>query len=158
MARKTLKTMEYNYKKAPFFYEVFDFLIPFYNKTENLSDFNSSLIMEISKKIGITTNFVFSSGLKNISGHKDEKLVNICKKLKIDQYLSPQGSASYINKTHTGGEFVKNNIMLFYHNYSHPEYPQLFGKFVPYLGIYDLLFNVGFANALEILLKDKGEV
>jgi len=155
--QKHLKTIEFNYKKSPHFQEVFNFLIKFYNNNYNLSTFNSLLITNISKKIGIQTKFIFASGLNNILGQKDHRLVNICKEINATEYLSPQGSAEYINEKNKGGEFVNNNIELFYHDYEHPIYPQLYGKFIPYMGIYDLLFNVGFDNALEIIQKGRKE-
>ena len=57
----------------------------------------------------------------------------------------------YIEKNNPGGEFTKNGIKLYYQNYSHPIYEQLWGDFISYLSIIDLLFNSGFTNSLEII-------
>ncbi|WP_223280423.1 WbqC family protein [Virgibacillus halodenitrificans] len=35
--------------------------------------------------------------------------------------------------------------------YNHPFYNQLGSGFIPYIGIYDLLFNEGFDNTLPII-------
>ena len=152
---KHLKSIEFNYKKAKYFSDIFDFLMKFYTKTNTLSEFNSRLIIEIVKKIGIETKLIYSSQLENIEGAKDVRLVNICKKINTDEYLSPQGSAVYINEKQQGGSFVDNNIKLFYHDYQHPVYNQLYGDFIPYIGIYDLLFNEGFENSLEIIRRGR---
>jgi hypothetical protein len=40
-----------------------------------------------------------------------------------------------------------------YQNYRHPVYKQLFGDFIPYLSVIDLLFNHG-EESLSILTSD----
>ncbi len=146
-----LRSIELNYKKAKSFESVFELLRNEYVEQVSLADFNINLIKTISRKIGIKTDFIRSSEIEGIIGQKDDRLVQICQALKINKYLSPQGSADYINETTKGGLFVSKEIDLFYHDYKHPEYQQLFKKFMPYTGIYDLLFNVGFDNALQII-------
>ena len=51
--------------------------------------------------------------------------------------------------------FKKAKIGLKYQQYNHPIYRQLYGDFVPYLSVVDLIFNEG-PNSLSILeLKNK---
>ena len=51
--------------------------------------------------------------------------------------------------------FKKAKIGLIYQQYNHPIYKQLYGDFVPYLSVVDLIFNEG-PNSLSILeLKNK---
>lgn len=150
-----LKSIEFNYKKAKHFHEVYEFLKPMYFNSNFLGEFNIAFIKSISKIIGIKTKFLNSSDLKGISGKKDDRLVQICKTINSTSYLSPQGSASYINENVFGGLFVKNNISLFYHDYNHPKYKQLYKTFIPYIGIFDLLFNEGFSNSLEIIREGR---
>ena len=80
-------------------------------------------------------------------------MAEICQRLQADSYLSAQGSAAYIERESTGGAFGRRGISLFYFNYEHPIYPQQGETFIPYIGIYDLLFNVGFEGALEWIRK-----
>ena len=155
--KKHLKTIELNYKKSACFDEVYPFLVDMYSRYISLCELNSGIIMEISEKIQITTDFIYSSSLSDISGNKDEKLVHICKAIGANEYLSPQGSAEYINLTSKGGRFIEKNIALYYHSYDHPIYKQLYDGFIPYLGIYDLLFNEGFEKALNIIRKGRCE-
>ena len=49
----------------------------------------------------------------------------------------------------TGGDFLNQNIKLFYHDFEHPLYMQVDNNFIPYLGIFDLIFNCGFDEALK---------
>ncbi len=140
------------YRKSCCFDDVFNFLESLYNKNhDKLVNFNVDLIEGISRKVGIQTPTIRAGRLENITGKKDERLVHICNNLGCNVYLSPQGSSKYIEKNHPGGEFNSNNITLLYHNFNHPTYKQLYGDFISHVGIIDLLFNVGFKNALETI-------
>jgi len=84
---------------------------------------------------------------------KDQKLVTICKELECDTYLSPPGSAKYIEEKTPGGAFIEEGINLFYHNYEHPIYPQINGDFISHLSIIDLLMNIGLSNAKNTIIS-----
>jgi len=149
--KRHLKTIEFNYKKAKCFKTVFPFIKELiYSECSFLGDFNINVIEEVKKAIGISTFTVRSSELP-VKGKKDVLLVNICKCVGADMYVSPQGSAVYIEKENPGGAFVREGIKLYYHNYEHPTYKQLYGQFMPYMGIFDLLLNEGFERALNII-------
>ena len=150
--RKHIKTIKFYYKNAKYFDEVFPFikgLIEF--PITILSEFNINFITTISRKIGITTKFIKASSLEPLEGKKDVLLANICKKINCSKYISPQGSANYLEAHTPGGAIVSSGIDLYYHNYEHPIYNQLYPPFIPYMGIIDLLFNEGFEKALEII-------
>lgn len=149
--KKHLQTIKQNYSKTKYFDDVYSFLVDIYDNKKLLHQLNKELIIGISKEIGISTKFIESSSLIGINGSKDSRLVSICKNIDTHYYLSPQGAATYINRNNKGGEFTNNDITLYYHDYRHPVYKQLYGDFIPYLGIYDLLFNEGFDNALRII-------
>ncbi len=139
------------YSRAKFFGTVMPFFENIYHQNySSIGEFTETIIVEICKKIGITTPFYFATKM-NALGHKDQLLVNICNTRNADAYLSPQGSATYIEAINPAGEFGKNNIDLFYLNYEHPQYKQLGKDFMAYIGVYDLLFNEGFESALAII-------
>lgn len=143
-----LGTIEQAYRKSPFYREVMEFLNSLYsNQYSSIGELNVALISEICRRIGITTS-LYSAKEFHINGRKDRLLVEICQRLNADSYLSAQGSAAYIEKEIAGGEFARQGIELFYFNYEHPVYEQQGEGFIPYIGIYDLLFNVGFNKAL----------
>lgn len=149
---KHLKSIESAYKRADHFDSVFSFLHAHYQKKhQNLALFNEDLIEGVADKIGIQTSFTSSSTLLGIEGIKDERLAAICKKIAADEYISPKGSAVYIEAETAGGKLTTEGIALYYHVYQHPVYRQLYGGFIPYMGIIDLLFNEGFDNALAII-------
>ena len=150
--KKHLKSIFYAYKKSEFFNEVYPFIEKLINnKTIKLCGFTINIITTISDRIGINKGFMLSSNLKKLSGRNEERIVSICKEVNCNEYLSPQGSAVYIEKELPGGKFPKNNIDLFYQNYKHPVFRQGYGEFLPYMSILDLLFNYGFNKSLKII-------
>jgi hypothetical protein len=51
-------------------------------------------------------------------------------------------------------QFQENGISLKFHQYEHPVYPQLYGEFIPYLSIIDLLMNTG-REALGLIVSGR---
>lgn len=150
--KKHLKSIFLNYKKSTCFDEIFPFLERLIrNEISKLCDLNANIILAISNKIGINTKFMFSSNLKHVLNKKTLRLISICKEVGCNEYLSPQGAAAYIEINLPGRKFSENKIDLFYQNYEHPIYDQLYFKFLPFMSILDLLFNRGFAEALKII-------
>lgn len=156
--KKHLKSVEQAYKKTAYINEVYPVLEEIIRKEEQvLSELNINLIKKISSLLGINKEFIKASELKNISGHKDALVVSICKQLSCDCYISPAGAYVYIEKYAPGGEFPKNGISLYYQNYDHPVYNQLYGDFLPNMSIVDLLFNHGFDESLQIIRTGRRE-
>ncbi len=156
--KKHLKSIDNSYRKAPFFEETFSFITNVYKLEFNtISLFNTNFIKGVAEKIGIKTKIINSSDIPVIEGTKDMRLANMCKYLGATTYLSPQGSADYIEEISPGGELVKSNIEVFYHNYKHPEYLQINGEFISFMGILDLLFNVGFKASLAVISSGRQE-
>lgn len=153
-----LSTLKHNYKKSDYFevvhQEVTDF---FSNEFTFLKTLNIGFIKLICQKTGISPVFLESSNLNNISGVKDSRLLSICKETGIDYYISPQGSAQYINEQNCGGVFYQSGVELVYHNYLPIHYKQLYGDFVPYLSILDLVYNHGWDNALNQIRTGRKE-
>lgn len=149
---KHLKAIKHSYAKARYFDEVYSFIQGLYaSEQPSVAHFNMNIIINICNKLGITTNIMTSSDLDKKEGKKDVLLANICEALHADCYLSAQGSAEYIEAKSPGGEFARRNIELYYHMYHHPTYTQLGQTFIPYIGIFDILFNEGFQHSLEII-------
>jgi hypothetical protein len=149
---KHLKSIEGSYRKAAHFDSVFPFIAQHYEKKYTLlSDFNANFITGVSAKIGIDTTILRATEIPGVSGVKDYRLTDICNKISCREYLSPQGSAAYIEAERPGGELANQGIQLYYHFYKHPVYQQGYGDFLPYMGITDLLMNEGFENSLSII-------
>jgi hypothetical protein len=138
-SEKHWKTLEQNYKKAPFFGEYAPKLKKFYEKDwSRLADFNIALAEFICKEIGLSKKFVRSSELR-AEGKSSELLAGICRKLGATKYLSGEGAKSYTDEQ----VFKNSGIELVYSPFKHPIYPQLHGEFVPKVSFLDALLNVG---------------
>lgn len=119
---------------------------------DKLIDLNLALIALIREILEIDTMTILSSQLPNLQGRKSERILDICRKLDGDIYLSGQGAKVYNDEQ----AFKDHHIQLKYQQFKHPVYPQKWGAFVEKLSIIDLIFNCGPASR-EILEGCDGE-
>ena len=128
------------YNKAKFFHLYKDYFENLYNKEwKNIFDLNFETIKQVLSWLEIKVKIVIESEL-GVSGQSTERLVNVCKKLGADTYISGIGGKRYLDEK----LFEKNKIILKYQNYNPIRYLQHMSKsFIPNLSIIDLLANVG---------------
>ena len=144
--RKHLNALVYNYSKAPFFKEHQLFFEEiFSNHWENLVEINLHIIRYLNRALGINKEIVLASRLLPRE-EPTERLVDICKLVQADTYLSGKDGAKYINFD----TFAQANIQVTFQDFHHPVYSQLHEPFEPFMSIADLLFNHG-RNSLEII-------
>lgn len=154
--KKHLRSIEQAYRKSAHFETVFPLVEAFYAFSgSNLADFNCHVIQQICQAIGLNKPLLRASSLPNIDGRKDDRIAAICNAVGCQEYLSPQGAAAYIEQDTPGGALVKNGLALFYQHYVHPPYRQLYGDFLPYMSVVDLLFNHGFADSLDMIRQGR---
>ncbi|WP_167507497.1 WbqC family protein [Campylobacter armoricus] len=138
---KFLKTIYHAYSKSINFDKYYHILENALYKHTHLVHFNMELIKIYCQHLNIQTPILQASNL-NITNKKKEKLLlEICKTLKADKYLSPEGSKNYLEEEKAQEMFKNANIQIKYFNFIHPRYTQLGSNFIPYLGILDFLFN-----------------
>ena len=138
--RKNYKKICAGYNKAKFFHLYKDYFENLYKKEwENIFDLNFETIKQIIRWLDIKVKIVIESEL-GVSGQPTERLVNVCKKLGADTYISGIGGKKYLDEK----SFEKNKIILKYQNYNTIRYLQHLSKsFIPNLSIIDLLANMG---------------
>jgi len=138
--QKHRKTIEQNYRKAPFFKELeplLDFL--YENSITNLAEYNQRATKHISELLGISTQFT-DSRLLSTDGGKTERLIGLLQKVGATTYISGPSAKSYIDEP----TFAEAGIELVYKEYpDYPAYPQCCSPFSPFVTVLDLLFNVG---------------
>lgn len=138
--KKHLLSLAHFYKKAPYFSDYIDFFANIYEKKwSKLSDLNLMLIKEIKKWFEIDTKIVCSSELGVEDKHACPLLIEICKSLGADTYLSGTGGRKYIDDK----KFRAQGINVKYFSFEPSAYPQFWGEFISNLSIVDLLFNCG---------------
>jgi len=139
--RKFIQSVELNYKRAPYFSEVF-YLVENYFEVDgnNLRKRNSWFIKEVMNKIGINTTCIFSSEL-NPQFSSNEMLIDLLKKRDATVYLCGNGSGSYQKDE----LYLNEGISVKYNQFIHPEYTQFnSSSFIKGLSIIDPLMNLGF--------------
>jgi hypothetical protein len=136
---KHLQSLITNYGKAPYFKDCLDFFEKSYEKDwERLADINLHFITHLMRAFGIERKTIRSSEL-NIESEATMRLVEICKRVGADTYLSGPGGKAYLDEE----KFRDVGIELVFQDFVHPEYEQQFQGFVPSLSSVDFLFNCG---------------
>ena len=149
-AKENWNLIQKSYKASPFFdlYKVF--LDSLYKKRWNLLfDLNHQILKKVFDWLDIKTEIILESEL-DVTGTSSKRLLNICKKLGADTYISGIGGKRYLDEK----SFEKNKIILKYQNYNPIRYLQHMPKSViPNLSIIDLLANMGSESGK--LLKER---
>ena len=145
-ASKHKKSIMINYSKSNFLHDHMNFFDVLYDKKfNNLIDINVEIIHYLMKELDIKTKTIFSSEL-HVEGKGSDRILNICKSLKADLYISGPFGKTYLNM----GDFKNNHIAIEFQNFVHPVYAQCYKPFIPNMSIIDLLFNEGI-NSKNIL-------
>jgi len=138
---KILKTIEQSMGRAGHYKLAYSIVRDGFDECKgSLADLNIRIIEAIAKASNIKTKMVRASSLEVRHGERVTRLVEICREVGADSYISPTGAQAYLEGDTT---FHEAGIGLHFMNYEHPEYPQLFPPFVPYIGAIDALANVG---------------
>lgn len=144
--KKHLTTLNYCYKKAPYFNEMFMLAEKIYGyQTDILAELNIYSTELIASFLGLNPVFLRASNL-NIPSHKTQRIVDICRHLGASIYYSGLGGLNYIEHE----KFDEHNIEVRYMNYSCREYSQFYGDFTPYVSILDMIAHCG-KNAVNYM-------
>ena len=143
-----------NYKKHPFFDEIYPQIEFLYEKKYRfLIDVLYDSLTIINKLLNIQTEMVLASELALDEGlYKNELVLEILKNTQATIYLSGQGAMSYQDDA----LFQKNNIALIYQEFMHPQYKQINTiQFKSGLSSLDMLFNIGTKDAQRLVFGVK---
>jgi hypothetical protein len=135
--KKHLKNIFFNYKKSPFFDEL-------YPKIENLYKTDFDLFSDLAyehllfwlKELNIKTKIIKSSDL-NIDSKKSDLILDLCQHHNADKYISGALGKDYLDEDH----FKEKDIKIEYQDYQHPTYQQLNGDFLSHMGVVDFCMN-----------------
>ena len=148
---KLKKTLEMNYKKAPFYANVMELMEKVFSfEDRRFNHFIRNSFEVVFDYLGISTNFLFSSELSNDKQLKGEdKILDICKLLGATEYYNAIGGKELYDHQ----EFDDNGIQLFFVNASLDAYPQLSPEFIPGLSMIDVLMMNSKEHVLSLLKK-----
>ncbi|MEM9022739.1 MAG: WbqC family protein [Bacteroidota bacterium] len=140
-AAKHWNTILLNYKKAPAFAEVRDWLEPIYREREwgYLSELNFALIAAVNAYLGIDTKLSWSSDY-SLPGGPTENLLAVCQQAGASAYLSGPRAKDYMQLD----VFAAAGISVEWMGYDgYPEYAQFHPPFEHGVSVIDLLMQTG---------------
>ena len=137
--RKTQRTLDNLYGSAPHYAAHAKGIMDVLNTPSNsLLELDLASWQPALAGLGVRCRFVRASELP-LQGRKSQLLLDICKHLGCDVYLSGPLGRGYVD----AGAFAQEGVQVRFHDFKHPVYPQRFGTFIPFLGYVDMLFNHG---------------
>ena len=140
--RKIESSLEHRYRKAPFYQDSMEVIFPILeNRETNLVRYLQFLLEEVSKYLGITTEFYLSSEVeKDGLEHVSDKVFRICNHFGCTNYVNPIGGQVFYDKhdwKERGGvnlQFIRRDDDISYRQFDY--------DFVPDLSIIDvMMFN-----------------
>ncbi len=147
--RKHIQSIKMNYSKAPFSAEYYpDLEKQILNAGESFSDFVYGLTEHFCRLLGITSQLVRASSFSP-QGEKSKLVENICGKFKADIYVSGTLGKDYLNRE----SFSCAGVRIYFQDYRHPRYKQLFREFVPGMSIIDALMNIGAEKTRDLIMS-----
>lgn len=159
--RKTIKNLlYYNYKKSPFFDEIYNELIGMIDiKAENLHNYNSQIVEKICTLLNIGTKIIYNNSTcleleKNLLENpkneiKTQRIVELCRQQKVKHYINPIGGIDLYSKK----KFNANDLKLSFINTLPFTYDQFGLDHQPYLSIIDVLMHQGIEGTKELVQK-----
>ena len=138
--KKLLKTIQQEYKKAPYFRIVYPILQEILLSNENnLSKFLILSLRKIADYLQIDTVFIISSEInKKEELEGQDKVIAICKQLKATNYINAIGGQELYDKI----SFSRHQIGLSFIKTEPIQYAQFNNDFIPWLSIIDvIMFN-----------------
>ena len=156
--RKHLDKIKTAYGRTPYFEKIFPELekIYFDSDGEFLIEFVISVIKYAFSKFDINVPIYRTSELKklghDLDGQKTDLIVKMCKAVGAKSFVFGQVGRNYIEEE----KFSRNNIEFVFQKFDHPNYSQMYSKFIPKMSFIDLLFNHD-DKSPEILKKSSYE-
>lgn len=122
-----------------------DFEALYLGHYDNFSDMNLKFTQVLMKMLGLEVQIIRSPDL-GINLSKNDGIFQMMEKLGAKKIVFGAHGRDYVDIS----SYKERGIKCYFQDYKHPEYPQLFGLFEPYMSIVDLIFNCG-PNSLSIL-------
>lgn len=146
--RKHWRSLEGNYRRAPYFAKYADFFEDVYRREWRLlTDLNDTMLKWFLDTLGIRVRFLDASEYR-FEGAKSALVLDMCRQLGASTYIFGALGKDYADVT----AFERAGVGVVFQDYRHPEYPQQGGPFLPNLSVVDLLFNCGERSG-EILMS-----
>lgn len=138
--KKHFSSIRQNYRRAPYFESYIGMFEDGYSREwELLADLDLFFIERLLSCLGLDDRMLVRSSGLDVGEGQHERLISICRAFGADTFYEGAAGRSYLDEE----LFRRNGIRIEFQDYRHPVYRQLYGEFVPYLSVIDLLFNHG---------------
>ena len=150
--KKHWQSIKINYSKAKYFDYFYNDLYEMYQEKiwDSLSDLCWYQLNFFIKYFGLNKVKIIKMSEQNFFGQKSDLILDQCLKLSADGVVLGALGKDYINMN----IFNEKKIYLYFQDFKHPNYKQLYGNFVPNITAIDLLLNHGPEKSREILFND----
>lgn len=140
------------YGKAPYFKQYRSTFEAIYSSNYGeLAKLNYDLITAICSILDLNPKFIKSSALGETETKRTEALIEMCKKVGADAYISGKSGKNYLDID----LFKKSGINITFQNFEQPVYKQFNNNvFQPEMSIIDLIFNCG-SSSIKFLSSTK---
>ena len=129
-----------NYKKAPFFNEIFpQFREVLLKDYSNVAELNIAVNNFIAQGFGILPKKIIKSSDTDIHTVREERVIDLTLACGGDEYLSGNGARAYQVDEH----FTARGVKLTYLDYKPITYKQCWKEFLPCMSAIDYIFNCG---------------
>ena len=137
------------YSKAPYFKEIWDVIGGLFEKEyKTLFEVTNQSVLLMRELLDVKTKLIYQSELPETAGKKNDLVLDLCKEVNADIYLSGNGARKYMDVE----SFDKEGIKVQFQKFTLPEYKQIYTEnFVPGLCGLDMLFNIGIDDSRELL-------
>lgn len=108
--KRITRRLQASYARAPYRSDTVALLSKVFGLgQENVADFNACSLKEIASQLGITCQFLMSSQIDKEAQLKgQDKIIDLCLRLGVDQYINPIGGVDLYNPE----TFDKNGLQL----------------------------------------------
>jgi hypothetical protein len=152
--KKLVRGLTQFYSKHPYYYDACEILDMLSNNSHmRLASLNESIIIFIASRLELNAKIHRASEL-GITGVRSKRLTSFCDHFKAKEYLSPQGSATYLKEDAFD---TTTTARLRLQDYQPRPYSQKGSKdFISHLSILDVLANLGWKKTREYVYN--GEI
>ena len=138
--KKHLQALVTNYRRTPYFGKYIEVYEQIYSEDwESVSELNIHFIERLKDSLGLSQKPAIKSSQLELREDPTDRLIDICREVKADAYLSGQDGIKYMDLE----RFKENGIEVIIQDFKHPVYPQMFKDFESNMSVVDLLFNCG---------------
>lgn len=140
---KIVRTLREAYARAKHYdegQEILSIIESMAKESLRMTELNVAIIRHIIIRMEIEVQVVSATKSLALTGNKDDRILEMCRRLNADVYYSGMGAKVY----HDESRYQENGIALVYSDYEPVLYRQKYEPFLPNMSIIDYIFNEGY--------------